>query len=186
MASPVPSTEPLKVRTWSNPQQLVGTKLDDRYKLKRVLGAGGMGAVFFGEAYAGDVARGLLMLESNWDGPVLENRMIEETLRHWQRLALRGGEGLQANSRFQMYLARAYLDASVQRKKALEVGLEAEAYRALGRARTDGVKVAVESARRALARVVRAKGGRRESDFVRLFDRHRPLQRAILKLARGT
>jgi len=38
--------------------------------------------------------------------------------------------------------------------------------------------------RRALVAVVRAKGGRRESDFVRLFDAHRPLRRAILALAR--
>ena len=37
--------------------------------------------------------------------------------------------------------------------------------------------------RRALALVVRAKGGRRESDFVRLFDRHRRLRRAMLRLA---
>jgi hypothetical protein len=36
--------------------------------------------------------------------------------------------------------------------------------------------------RRALAAVARAKGGRRESDFVRLFDRHRPLRRALLAL----
>ena len=37
--------------------------------------------------------------------------------------------------------------------------------------------------RRALARVVRAKGGRRDSDFVHLFDSHRPLRSAILRLA---
>ena len=37
--------------------------------------------------------------------------------------------------------------------------------------------------RRMLAQVVRAKGGRRDSDFVRRFDAHRPLQRAILRLA---
>jgi hypothetical protein len=37
--------------------------------------------------------------------------------------------------------------------------------------------------RRALVRVIRAKGGRRESDFVRLFDRHRRLRRAMLLLA---
>jgi len=30
---------------------------------------------------------------------------------------------------------------------------------------------------------VRAKGGRRESDFVRLFDSHRRLRRAMLRLA---
>jgi len=38
-------------------------------------------------------------------------------------------------------------------------------------------------ARRALVRVIRAKGGLRESDYVRLFDAHRPLRRAILALA---
>jgi hypothetical protein len=39
------------------------------------------------------------------------------------------------------------------------------------------------SERRAAARVVRAKGGRRESDFVKLFDRHRRLRQAVLDLA---
>jgi len=37
--------------------------------------------------------------------------------------------------------------------------------------------------RRALAAVVRAKGGRRESDFVRRFDAHRRLRRALIALA---
>ncbi len=37
--------------------------------------------------------------------------------------------------------------------------------------------------RQALAAVVRAKGGKRESDFVALFDRHSKLRRAILELA---
>ena len=36
----------------------------------------------------------------------------------------------------------------------------------------------------ALAKVVLAKGGRRESDFVRLFDAHRPLRTAVARLAR--
>ena len=37
--------------------------------------------------------------------------------------------------------------------------------------------------KQALVRVVRAKGGRRESDFLPLFDRHRRLRRSIVKLA---
>jgi hypothetical protein len=37
--------------------------------------------------------------------------------------------------------------------------------------------------KRALVRTVRAKGGRRESDFVKLFNKHRRLQRSVLKLA---
>jgi hypothetical protein len=39
--------------------------------------------------------------------------------------------------------------------------------------------------RRALAGVIRAKGGRRESDFVGLFDRHPRLRRAALDLAKA-
>jgi hypothetical protein len=36
----------------------------------------------------------------------------------------------------------------------------------------------------ALVRVIRAKGGRSEADFSRLFDRHTALRRAVLALAR--
>ena len=43
-----------------------------------------------------------------------------------------------------------------------------------------------DAARSALVDVVRAKGGVRESDFVRLFDAHGPLRRAILALAAET
>lgn len=39
--------------------------------------------------------------------------------------------------------------------------------------------------KRALIDVVRAKGGRRESDYALLFDRHRPLRRAVQELAEG-
>jgi hypothetical protein len=39
--------------------------------------------------------------------------------------------------------------------------------------------------RRALAAVVRAKGGRRESDYLRRFDAHARLRRAMLALARS-
>lgn len=46
-----------------------------------------------------------------------------------------------------------------------------------------GVERWTSGEKRALARVIRAKGGRREADFVRLFDRHVKLRRAVLKLA---
>ena len=46
-----------------------------------------------------------------------------------------------------------------------------------------GVERWSASNKRALVRVVRAKGGRRESDFVGLFDRHRRLRAAVLRLA---
>ncbi|MGA7993098.1 MAG: hypothetical protein WCC53_16845, partial [Thermoanaerobaculia bacterium] len=47
-----------------------------------------------------------------------------------------------------------------------------------------GVRGWTPSEKRALVGVIRAKGGRRESDFVRLFDAHRKLRRAIVALAK--
>ena len=46
-----------------------------------------------------------------------------------------------------------------------------------------GVARWTRAEKRGLALVIRAKGGRHESDFVRLFDAHRPLRRAIARLA---
>ena len=39
--------------------------------------------------------------------------------------------------------------------------------------------------RRLLAKIVKAKGGQRESDYMHLFSQHKPLQRAIIKFAEG-
>ena len=39
--------------------------------------------------------------------------------------------------------------------------------------------------RRALGEIVKAKGGRRESDFVGRFEAHRPLRRAVVALTRA-
>jgi hypothetical protein len=49
----------------------------------------------------------------------------------------------------------------------------------------DGVSRWSREDKRALAAIIRAKGGRRESDFVRLFDDHRKLRNAIARLARS-
>jgi len=46
-----------------------------------------------------------------------------------------------------------------------------------------GVRRWSAASRRALREVIRAKGGQRESEFVRRFDRHRPLQQALLQLS---
>jgi hypothetical protein len=46
-----------------------------------------------------------------------------------------------------------------------------------------GVAAWTAAEKRGLASVIRAKGGRHETDFVRLFDAHRKLRRAIAKLA---
>ncbi len=49
-----------------------------------------------------------------------------------------------------------------------------------------GVRRWSAAERRALVRVMRAKGGRRESDFVRAFDAHAKLRAAVVRLARST
>jgi hypothetical protein len=46
-----------------------------------------------------------------------------------------------------------------------------------------GVARWTDDEKRALAAVIRAKGGRRESDFVTLFDSHHKLRRAVCRLA---
>jgi hypothetical protein len=46
-----------------------------------------------------------------------------------------------------------------------------------------GVEKWSDHDKRALAAVARAKGGRREVDFLHRFDAHRPLRRALLRLA---
>ena len=45
-----------------------------------------------------------------------------------------------------------------------------------------GIEAWSHDDKRALAAVIRAKGGRREVDFARRFDAHRPLRRALLRL----
>ena len=47
-----------------------------------------------------------------------------------------------------------------------------------------GVALWGAAERRALAAVIQAKGGRRETDFVRLFDTHKKLRKAIVDLAK--
>ena len=46
-----------------------------------------------------------------------------------------------------------------------------------------GVERWTREEKHALAKVARSKGGRRESNYLRLFDAHRKLRRALLKLA---
>ena len=64
------------------------------------------GKAFFGDEHGAAVAKGLMMLEENWVGPILENDGIERTLAHWQGIADKGGEALASNWRMQLHLFR--------------------------------------------------------------------------------
>lgn len=108
------------------------------------------GKVFFGEALADDVAKGMRLFEEAWRGPILENKAIPKSLALWEDLAKRVPE-LEKNWRAQMFLFRARFDANVQAETRAQRKYEKEAYAALAKAKTEGVPAAIEKARAALA-----------------------------------
>ena len=110
------------------------------------------GKVFFGDEFAEDVAKGLLMLEDNWKCPIGENDGIEKTLAHWQSIARRYGD-VTSNWQVELFLYKAFIDAYVTRKYNVEMACEAQAYEALAQAGGISVRRAIDAARAALARV---------------------------------
>ena len=98
------------------------------------------------------LAKGLFMLEDNWQGPIGENDGIEKTLAHWQSIARRYGD-VRSNWRLELFLYKAFIDAYVKRKYSVEMACEAQAYEVLAQAGETGVRSAVDAASAALARV---------------------------------
>ena len=72
------------------------------------------GRYFIGPALGDRFAEGLLALEKNWEGPVLENAGIDETLKLFQAMERDAGPREKLNWRFQQALYRAYYDAYVR------------------------------------------------------------------------
>jgi hypothetical protein len=106
------------------------------------------GRYFIGEDYGEAVAQGLLALERNWQGPLLENDGVEKTLEHWQAIEKTADAG---NWRLQSALYRAYYDAYIQQRLMAETHREEAARTELERASTVGVAPAIEAAQRAFA-----------------------------------
>lgn len=109
------------------------------------------GKVWFGEAQADDVAKGMRLFEASWQGPILENKSIPKSLALWEDIAKRVPD-FETNWRAQMYLFRARFDANVQAETRAQRGYEKEANAALAKAKTDGVEAAIAAARTALAK----------------------------------
>jgi hypothetical protein len=86
--------------------------------------------LFFGADAAEPAADGILALEKNWHGPLVENGAVDGTLRLWQGLAEAHPE-LSANWRWQMCLFRAYYDGYIRHRLIHEKQLEREANAAL-------------------------------------------------------
>jgi hypothetical protein len=101
------------------------------------------GRYYVGEDYGEAIADGLLALEANWAGSLIENETVEATLRHWQDLDKKISP---ENWRFQMGLFRAHYDAYVQRKLMRETALEEQVLAELRRASEGSVAAAVKNA----------------------------------------
>src|SRR5262249_29239205 len=72
------------------------------------------GRYFIGPSLGDRFADGLFALEKNWEGPVLENGGIEETLKLFRAMESDAGPREKLNWRFQQALYRAYYDAYVR------------------------------------------------------------------------
>ncbi|MCC6696352.1 MAG: hypothetical protein IT365_12045 [Candidatus Hydrogenedentes bacterium] len=109
------------------------------------------GKYFVGEDLGDEVAKGLLALEQNWQGPLPKNADVDETLTLWQGIEKQAGQAVETNWRLQMALLRAYYDAYIQRRLAVETRQEEAACAELARASAVGVEPAIAKARSILA-----------------------------------
>jgi hypothetical protein len=108
---------------------------------------------FFGASVAEAAADGLLALEKNWDGPLVENGGVEATLTHWRQLESAAPE-LGGNWRWQLCLLRAYYDAYTRRRLIYEAELERAANQILAEAPTRGADSSMAAAFALLQRAV--------------------------------
>lgn len=101
--------------------------------------------VFFGPEVAEAAADGILALERNWVGPLVENGAVEATLSHW-RLLEKQTELAAANWRWQQMLLRATYDAYTRRRLIYEQRLERMANELLAKAPAFGAERAMAEA----------------------------------------
>lgn len=107
------------------------------------------------DAGASIVARGLELLEENWQGHLADNTSAETALKLWKKIAnsMGGADGVMSNWRLEMFLYKAFIDAQVKRKYDAEMKYQRQAYKVLGEADKIGVAEAVNRARSSLAKI---------------------------------
>ena len=101
---------------------------------------------FISERYAEKFAEGLLGLEQNWQGELLTNVGVYETLRIFQEMERNATPQELLNWRFQLALYRAYYDAYTRRRLIYETELEEKAMDVLRNAGVLGSLSAMEKA----------------------------------------
>jgi hypothetical protein len=98
---------------------------DERTDLRDVLRQ--YARYFIGPEWEERFAEGLLGLEQNWTGPVLENAGIDETLNQFRAMEREAGPRVKLNWRFQQALYRAYYDGYVRARLRHETDAEESA-----------------------------------------------------------
>ncbi|APW64026.1 hypothetical protein [Paludisphaera borealis] len=107
---------------------------------------------YIDDAQADRFAEGLLGLERNWRGPIATNPSIDKTLNLFRDLENEAGLATRANWRFQQAVYRAYYDAYVRDRRAVEQDQEKQAYDVLRKYSSLGAGAAVEQADAILAK----------------------------------
>ncbi|MCK0188991.1 alpha-glucuronidase family glycosyl hydrolase [Arenibacter sp. F20364] len=102
---------------------------------------------FIGPQYTETVSQGLMALEKNLQGPLLNNDGVLRTLRQWQDMEVHASKEVLSNFRFQMGLIRAYFDAYQYRRLMYETELEQKAREILSAAKTLGPIKTIEVAK---------------------------------------
>ena len=126
---------------------------DDKADVKEVVRQ--YGRYFIGPVLGDHFADGLLALEKNWDGPVLENAGIDETLKHFQAMERDAGPREKLNWRYQQALYRAYFDAFVRARLKHETAALDAAVATLRRAKAAGALKAIADAEAVLDRAAK-------------------------------
>ncbi len=107
--------------------------------------------LFFGPDLTEAAAQGIINLEKNFRGPLLTNKVVEQTLMQWQDIEKKASPELSLfNYRFQMCLIRAYYDALIQRRLIHETALEAKAREVLQNATSQTIAAAIQQAKEIL------------------------------------
>jgi len=100
------------------------------------------GCFFFRPDLAESVADGILALEKNWEGALVNNGSIETTLSFWNNMAKEAPE-LDSNWRWQLFQLRSKYDAYIRRRVFYERSLEVEVNKILSEAMSTGADSAI-------------------------------------------
>jgi hypothetical protein len=125
---------------------------DPKMKVERI--AREYSRYFIGDRDAEKWSEGLFDLEKNWEGPLLANHGVEETLHLFQVLENNATPQEKLDWRFQQGLYRAYYDAYIQKRLVYETDLQRQAMDVLRTADQAGSLLAMKGAEGILNKAV--------------------------------